>query len=90
MFLQQVDDFAVVFSDKNICKELIHTIESSLTVPLHLLGTINKLNSVDISQTRDYIKTSCRTFLDKVLDNHGWQETIKQHNPIPMKDDSAY
>ena len=69
---------------------MIHTIGKYLTVPLHLLGTIDKFNGVDISQTRDYIKTSCRTFLDKVLDSHGWQETITQHNPIPMKDNSAY
>ena len=37
LFLQQVDDFAVACSDKDICKEVIYTIGKYLTVPLHLL-----------------------------------------------------
>ena len=45
---------------------------------------------MDVQQTQDYVKISCESYLDKVLDNHEWQETITQHNPIPMKDDSKY
>ena len=39
---------------------------------------------------RDYIKISCESFLNKVIAQHGWDETIKQHNPIPMCNDTAY
>ena len=49
-----------------------------------------KFNGVDVTQTRDYIKISCQTYINKVLDNHQWQETTSQHNPIPMRDDSKY
>jgi hypothetical protein len=44
----------------------------------------------DILQTRDYAKVSCESFLKKVLQQHGWDETIEQHNPIPMRNDTAY
>ena len=90
LFLRQVDDFAVACKDEAICKSVIEAIGKQLTVPLHLLGRITKFNGVDITQTRDYIKISCQTYIDKVLDNHQWQEKISQHNPIPMRDDSKY
>ena len=90
LFLQQVDDFAVACKDEAICKSVIETIGKQLTVPLHLLGRITEFNGVDVTQTRDYIKISCETYINEVLDNHQWQETITQHNPIPMKDDSKY
>ena len=51
LFLRQVDNFAVACLKEDICKKVIHTIGKYLTVPLHLLGTIDKFNGVNISQT---------------------------------------
>ena len=90
LFLRQVDDFAVACKDKTIAQAVIKQIGQYLSVPLNDLGIIKKFNGIDVTQARDYVKISCETFLDKVLDQHGWQETITQHNPIPMRDDNTY
>jgi hypothetical protein len=90
LFLRQVDDFAVACCNPAITKEIIRQVGVQLTVPLHDLGVLTKFNGVNILQTRDYIKIHCESFLDKVLTQHGWQEDIKQHNPIPMRNDTAY
>jgi hypothetical protein len=90
LFLRQVDDFAVACSDTDISKEIIRQVGAQLQVPLNDLGTLTKFNGLDIHQSRDYIKIFCESFLDKVLKGHGWEETITQHNPIPMRNDTAY
>jgi hypothetical protein len=90
LFLRQVDDFAVSCRDTAISKEIIRQVGAQLQVPLNDLGTLTKFNGLDILQTRDYIKIYCESFLDKVLRQHGWEETTKQHNPIPMRNDTAY
>ena len=90
LFLRQVDNFSVACTNESICKQIINDIGKHLTVPLHLLDRTTKFNGVDVLQTQNYIKISCQSYLDKVLDNHKWQETIQQHNPIPMRDDSKY
>jgi hypothetical protein len=90
LFLRQVDDFAVSCRDTEISKEIIRQVGARLQVPLNDLGTLTKFNGLDILQTRDYVKIYCESFLDKVLTHHGWTETTKQHNPIPMRNDTAY
>jgi hypothetical protein len=86
----QLDGFAVVCCDEAITKEVIQQVGARLTVPLHDLGILKKFNGVDILQTRDYIKISYQSFLDKVIKQHGWDKEIEQHNPIPMHNDTAY
>jgi hypothetical protein len=90
LFLRQVDDFAVACKDTAISKEIIQLVGAQLQVPLNDLGTLTKFNGLDILQTRDYIKIYCESFLDKVITHHGWEETTQQHNPIPMRNDTAY
>jgi hypothetical protein len=90
LFLRQVDDFAVACRDLAISKEIVRQVGAQLQVPLNDLGMLTKFNGVDVSQTRDYTKVSCESFLNKVLHHHGWDETTKQHNPIPMRNDTAY
>jgi hypothetical protein len=90
LFLRQVDDFAVACSDPGISKEIICQIGAQLQVPLNDLGTLTKFNGLDIVQTRDYTKIHCQSFLTKVLKQHGWEETITQHNPVPMRNDTTY
>jgi hypothetical protein len=90
LFLRQVDDFAVACRDTAISKEIIRQVGAQLQVPLNDLGTLTKFNGVDVLQARDFTKISCTSFLSKVLLQHGWDETITQHNPIPMRNDTAY
>jgi hypothetical protein len=90
LFLRQVDNFAVACRDPAISKEIIRQVGAQLQVPLNDLGTLTKFNGVDILQTRDYIKVSGESFLKKVLQHHGWDDSTEQHNPIPMRNDTAY
>ena len=90
LLLRQVDDFAIACTDKEICERVITKIGKRLKVPLHQLGIVTRFNGVDVLQTKQYVKISSESFLNKVLDNHDWHETIKQHNPIPMRDDNTY
>lgn len=90
LFLRQVDDFAVACQDKKIAQAVIKQVGQYLSVPLNDLGIIKKFNGIDVTQAQNYVKISCESFLDKVLDHHGWQETITQRNPIPMRDDNTY
>ena len=92
LFLRQVDDFAVACTDTNVSNKVIDLISAQLSAPMHKLGIINRYNGVDIRQTHDYIKIHTKTYLTKILTNHGWlNDTYKSHvNPIPMKEDAAY
>ena len=33
---------------------------------------------------------SCESYINKVLNHHGWQESHTQHNLIQMKEDGKY
>jgi hypothetical protein len=91
LFLKrQVDDFAVSCRDTVISKEIIQKIGAQLQVQLNDLGILKKFNGVNVLQTRDYTKIYYETFITKVLKHHGWEETITQHNPIPMRNNTAY
>ena len=41
-------------------------------------------------QTKNHIKISCQTYLNKVLDAHKWQAHKPGINPIPTGNDSVY
>ena len=88
LFLQEVDNFSAACTEESTCPEVIKETGKHLSVPLHLLGRREKFNGVDASQTQDYVKMSCQTHPNKVLDNHQWQKTTTQHNPVPMRDES--
>jgi hypothetical protein len=90
LFLRQVHDFAVACRDTEISQAITSKIGAQLQVPLNDLGILRKFNGVDVLQTRDYTKISCESFLTKVLKHHGWEETTTQHNPIPMRNNTAY
>jgi hypothetical protein len=51
---------------------------------------IKRFNGLDIQQTRDYIKISCPTYIDKIVEHHGWQNETTANLPLPMRNDSVY
>jgi hypothetical protein len=57
---------------------------------LNELGVIKQFNGLDIQQTRDYIKISCPTYIDKIVEHHGWQNETTANLPLPMRNDSVY
>ena len=84
-----MDDFAVACKNPAISKAIIAKIDAKLSVPLHQLGGIEKFNVIDVVQSNSFIKISCLSYLDKILDGHNWQETESTPNPIPMRSDST-
>lgn len=93
LFLRQVDDFAVSCEDKATAKHVIAAINSKMTIDVKDLGIITRFNGVDITQTRDFIKLSNKTYIEKIFSRHAWLHEEKvplvQH-PVPMIADTSY
>ena len=68
---QQVDDFAIGCHDPATADKFIDFIASK-GISIRNDGECRRYNGLDVLQTRDYIKISCETYLDKVLTAHGW------------------
>jgi hypothetical protein len=52
-------------------------------------GHYERFNGLDVHQTRDYIKLSCESYLDRVLQTRGW-DTPSQKDPdkiVPIRDE---
>ena len=92
MILRQVDDFSVLASEQQACKDIIQQIGSHfLTVPLNDLGILRKFNGVNIHQTKWYIsKISCEDYLLKIFIQHDWLHLKASVLPVPMRSDSKY
>ncbi len=45
-------------------------LDNRLTLPMKRMGLINLFNGLDIAQMVDFVKISCFTYLDKVLQKH--------------------
>jgi len=69
----QVDDFTIAVKDPKTADILINKINAHVTTQNK--GVSMKYNGVDLLQTRDYIKISCESFIDQVLQTHGWDKT---------------
>jgi len=54
------------------------------------LGTC--YNGIDLSQTHDYIKVSCKSFIDCMLQTHGWNQPSPNekdcHDITPISSES--
>ena len=92
LFLRQVDDFAIACEDTELAKNVISAIDASMSIEVKYLGLISRYNGVDVTQTRQYIKISNATYIDKISLNHPWIEdsTPAGEFPIPMISDPAY
>jgi Reverse transcriptase (RNA-dependent DNA polymerase) len=90
MILRQVDDFIISGPTEELCNEIRNSIQDKMTCTLNNLGIIIRFNGVDILQSRNYIKLSCHTYLDKILDHHQWQHLKAANNPVPMRTDSNF
>ena len=86
--LRQVDDFLIAGPTMEICNAIRTKIQGHMKNKLNDLGTVQLYNGIDIDQTRDYIKLSCESYIDKIVEHHGWTEDHVANLPIPMRSDS--
>jgi len=91
LICRQVDDFAVGSRTTATAEKLISLINRRVTTKS--LGVGTKYNGVDILQTRDYVKLSCESYIDRLLQTHGWDQPGAREpdrfDSVPMTADTS-
>ncbi len=93
IFKRQVDDFAIAAPDPQTADILLDMLNDKMTMPVKQQGLLNMFNSIDVIQTRHYVKIDCHTYISKFckkyLDSRGsakspsWQINQLRFQPIP-------
>jgi hypothetical protein len=66
-------------------------INAQMRIEIKSLGIVTRFNGVNIHQTRDCIKISCKKCLKKMLLSHKWLDNdLIVHKPTPLPSDSNY
>jgi hypothetical protein len=73
-----------------LCLNIKQQIQDNMVNPLNELGVIKRFNGLGIQQTRHYVKISCQTYIDKIVEHHEWQQEHTAKLPIPMRKDYTY
>lgn len=65
-------------------------IDDRLTFPLKRMGPIDLFNGVNVTQTRDWIRISVKTYIERIMDKHlkTWMRCDKEPavpTPLPSK-----
>ena len=89
---RQVDDFAAGAANKTTTEKFFTILRSHVESEYHALGVetnegiYERYNGIDIIQTRDYVKVGCETYIDRVLQSHGWDVPTKKDSdkPVPL------
>ena len=67
---KQVDGFELARAKPVIARMVFDKVDAYLTFPLKQMGLVTLFNGIDIDQTRDYIKISVETYLERVCEKH--------------------
>ena len=96
---RQVDDFAIASESRAAAEKFIGVINSHVTTSSLGIGSPTdngitaRYNGIDVHQTRDYIKLNCETYLDRVLQTHGWDQPSPRESDrfdqVPITQDSV-
>jgi hypothetical protein len=65
----QVDDFAIAAPDEKTADILLNLIDNQLSIPIKQQGLLDMFNGINVTQTRDYIKINCHTYIDKFCES---------------------
>jgi len=90
IMLRQVDDFLIAAPSVETCDKIRTEIQGHMKNKLNDLDTVRLYNGVNIDQTRHYVKLSCESYIEKIVQHHGWQDEYSANVPIPMRGDSKY
>ena len=93
LFMRQVDDFAVATPSEDIANHVFDLLDEKLSIPLKQQGLLTLFNGIDILQTRDFVKLSCTTYIDKIsgpyLDT--WMRTyLLKDRPTPLPSTKSF
>ena len=73
---RQVDDFKIAAADRVTVDRVI----AAIGAEVRFVGNpdlLTRFNGVDYEQTREYIRIHSETYIDKILNNHGWSTANK-------------
>ena len=59
-------------------------VQKGLKEPMKWFGIVTAFNNMDVTQTRNFIKISCQTYISKILKGHGW-ENIQHSTTIQLQ-----
>ena len=94
---RQVDDFAAGSSSLETAEKFLAKIREHVRYEFAGMGIETKdgvyqrYNGIDVTQTRDYIKVGCESYIDRMLLSHGW-DAPKHKDPLnltPISPDSV-
>ena len=86
--MRQVNDFAISAPSQRIANHLLDLIDDKLLIPMKRQGLVTLYNGLDILQTKDYIKVSCETYINRISNihlNQGWMKSyLISDLPTPL------
>ena len=90
LLLRQVDDFAIACPSESIATSIFDAIGTRLqiatetTVPFKYMGLLSDFNGVNVDQYRDSISVSVSSYIDRIMQTHGWTTPIQVSTRIPQ------
>ena len=92
---RQVDDFAAGSPTKEGSKLFMDKIREHVSAEFNALGietdrgNYERFNGIDVFQTRDYIMLGCESYIDRVLETHGWSSPAHAdpEHIVPIQND---
>jgi hypothetical protein len=94
IFKRQVDDFAIAAPDEKTADILLDLIDDQLSIPIKRQGLLDMFNGINVTQTRDYIKIDCHTYIDKFCEKYtnSWLHKVPmtEHRPTPLPTDPTW
>ncbi len=94
IFKRQVDNFAIGTPNEHTANIILDMIDDALSIPMKRQGLLDMYNGIDVTQTRDYVKISSRTFINKICNKYltKWMQnyTAPTCRPTPLPTDPAW
>jgi hypothetical protein len=94
IFKRQVDDFAIATADEKTANILLDLLDDELSIPLKRQGLLDMFNGINVTQTQDYIKIDCHTYIDKFCAKYlqTWLSKIPltENRPTALPTDPAW
>ncbi len=94
IFKQQVNDFAMAAPNEHIANIFFHVIDVEFQIPMKRHEYLGMYNGVDVKQTKNYIKISCKSFIEKMCSKNlnSWMQNFTSTNdcPTPLPTDPKW
>ena len=95
---RQVDDFAAGAPNQATAEQFIKNVQEHVRAEFAGMGVElpegvhQRYNGINIFQTKDDIKVGAESYIDRMLQTHGWDAPGKHEsdpNPVPLRDSSV-